>query len=193
MPRIRSLKPEHRAHRKVGPLSDREYRLWVSMVLESDDEGRFLCDASQLRAQTWPYHDIDLTEVEAAIQAVAKLKSIRLYRVGKTRYGCFPSWGDHQHPKYPQKSTTPPPPFPHHSANGSAQVRKRSTGSREGLSSAELKGDMSSRGESRGEGPAGDVVTGSRPDDDVMQHLSPGARARVQESIARRGKDEPAR
>lgn len=126
MARIRSLKPEHRAHRKVGTLSDREYRLWVSMIVESDDEGRFIADSAQLRAQTWPYHDVDVDDVEAAIKTIAKSGTIRLYRVGKIRYGCFPSWGKHQHPKYPQRSSNPPPPFPHHSPNGAGTVRKRS-------------------------------------------------------------------
>jgi hypothetical protein len=49
VPRIRSLKPDHRTHRCVGKFSDREYRLWVSMILEADDEGRLVVDADQLR------------------------------------------------------------------------------------------------------------------------------------------------
>ena len=40
MPRIRTLKPEHRQHRKLGPLDHLTYRLWVGMILEADDAGR---------------------------------------------------------------------------------------------------------------------------------------------------------
>lgn len=140
MPRIRSIKPEHRAHRKVGPLSDREYRLWVSMIVEADDEGRFIANAAQLKAQTWPYHGVSSDEVEQAIQTITKLGSIRLYHVGKTRYGVFTSWAEHQHPKYPQRSRYPSPPFPHRSPNGAGMVRKRSTGRGSGLRGSELRG-----------------------------------------------------
>jgi hypothetical protein len=122
MPRIRSIKPEHRAHRKVGPLSDREYRLWVSMMVEADDEGRFIADTAQLRAQTWPYHDITIPEVEAAVLAIAKRGSIRLYHVGKIRFGCFPAWREHQHPKYPKPSSNPPPRFPQRSPKAGGKV-----------------------------------------------------------------------
>jgi hypothetical protein len=114
-PRIRSLKPEHRSHRKVGPLSDRSYRLWVSLMCESDDEGRFIADVSQLRARTWPYHDVPLEAVEVALQDIVKRGSIRLYRIGKSRFGYFLSWRDHQHPKYPTPSAIPAPRFSHHS------------------------------------------------------------------------------
>ena len=80
VPRIRTLKPEHRQHRKVGAFTDRVYRLWVSMILEADDQGRLVCDAAQLRAVTWPYHPrVSLAHVEAAYRAIAASGMIRLY------------------------------------------------------------------------------------------------------------------
>jgi hypothetical protein len=113
MPRIRTLKPEHRQHRKVGPLSDREYRLWVSMILEAEDSGRLVCDATQLRAVTWPYHPrVSAAHVEAAIQGLACTGMIRLYEHHGVRYADFPSWGDHQRIDHPARSRLPAyPPF----------------------------------------------------------------------------------
>ena len=108
MPRIRTLKPEHRQHRKVGPLTDREYRLWVSMILEADDAGRLVCDASQLRIQTWPYWPrVTIERVEAAIQQLATLGLILLYRVRDVRYAVLPSWLDHQRISHPAPSKFP--------------------------------------------------------------------------------------
>jgi hypothetical protein len=110
VPRIRSIKPEHRQHRKVGPLSDREFRLWISMISEADDAGRLVCDASQLRVQTWGYHPkVTTAQVEAALQQIAKVGLVAIYTVNKIRYAVFPSWKDHQHPKYPTPSKLPPP------------------------------------------------------------------------------------
>ena len=108
MPRIRTLKPEHRQHRKVGPLSDRDYRLWVSMILEADDTGRFICDASQLRAVTWPYHPrVSVAHVEESIQAIAAAGMLRLYTVAGVRYAEWGSWGDHQRISHPTDSIFP--------------------------------------------------------------------------------------
>src|SRR5688572_32843305 len=101
------------------------------MMVESDDEGRFLANAAQLRAQTWPYHDVKVEDVEAAIKSISRAGTIRLYHVGKIRYGVFPSWSKHQHPKYPNKSLIPPPPFPHHSPKRSPRVRHPSPRSKE--------------------------------------------------------------
>ena len=96
-PRIRTLKPEHRQHRKVGPLSDREYRLWVGMILEADDEGRLVCDAAQLRSLIFAYQPkVPLPAIEAALVRLARVGLIRLYGVGTLRYADFPSWHDHQ-------------------------------------------------------------------------------------------------
>ena len=109
MPRIRTLKPEHRQHRKIGPLSDRTYRLWVSMILEAEDAGRLICSSPQLRAVTWPYQPkVSLAMVETSIQELATLGLIRLYDVGGIRYADFPSWADHQRIDHPAKAKLPP-------------------------------------------------------------------------------------
>ena len=108
MPRIRTLKPEHRQHRKVGPWSDRVYRLFVSMILEADDEGRFICDASHLRAVTWPYHPkVTVAHVEEAVQSIAASGMLCLYSVEGVRYAVWCSWGDHQKISHPYPSIYP--------------------------------------------------------------------------------------
>jgi hypothetical protein len=113
MPRIRSLKPEHRQHRKVGPLSDFEYRLWVGMLCEADDEGRLVADAAQLRALIWPYHPhVSAENVEKCLLILEKSGLIRLYFVANTRYCQFPSWSDHQVINKKKPSVLPPCPAP---------------------------------------------------------------------------------
>ena len=108
MPRIRTLKPEHRQHRKVGPWSDRVYRLFVSMILEADDEGRLICDAHQLRAVTWPYHPrVSVAHVEEAIQVIAASGMVCLYEANGVRYAAWCSWTDHQRISHPTKSIYP--------------------------------------------------------------------------------------
>jgi len=118
MPRIRSLKPEHRQHRKVGSLSDFDYRLWVGMLCEADDEGRLIFDPGQLRILVFPYQPrITTTTIIAGARRVAQVGLIRLYSVNGTTYADFPSWKDHQKidrptrsrlPTYESSSSTPP-------------------------------------------------------------------------------------
>jgi hypothetical protein len=111
MARIRSIKPDHRIHRKVGQFTDFEYRLWMSMINETDDKGRFVCEAEQMRVLTWPYHPkVKTAAVERAIQRIASLSIIQLYEVSGVRYAAYLSFDDHQHPKYPTPSKLPPPP-----------------------------------------------------------------------------------
>jgi hypothetical protein len=108
VPRIRTLKPEHKQHRKVGVLSDREYRLWIGMLTEADDEGRLVCDASQLRALIFAYHPrVTLLHLEAGLIRLAGLGLVRLYMVAGVRYADFPSWKDHQRINRPMASKLP--------------------------------------------------------------------------------------
>src|SRR5688572_4480726 len=108
MPRIRSIKPEHKQHRKVGMLPNLEYRLWMGMITEADDEGRLVGNTAQLRALIFPYQAaLTLEEVESALVHVAKTGLVRLYTVGKTRFIEFPSWKHHQRINRPTPSKLP--------------------------------------------------------------------------------------
>lgn len=117
--RIRTLKPEHRAHRKVGKLSDRAYRIWVAMILEADDQGRLVADPDQLLSAAFPYQrSLTVQETEAALEELTAPGLVVLYTVQNTRYAWFPSWEDHQRIDKPKPSKLPE--FP------SARVRERS-------------------------------------------------------------------
>jgi len=109
MPRIRTLKPEHRQHRKVGRLSHLDYRLWVGMICEADDEGRLVAAADQLRVLIFGYWpEVDLAAIELGLASLAKARLVRLYTVGSTRFADFPSWKDHQRINRPTPSKLPP-------------------------------------------------------------------------------------
>lgn len=80
MPRIRTLKPEALQHRKVGPLSDRAFRVWVALVTHADDEGRVVATAAYVRTIAFGYQATSrLRDIEAAIQEVAQAGLCELY------------------------------------------------------------------------------------------------------------------
>lgn len=113
MPRIRTLKPEAIQHRKVGRLSDRGFRLWIALLTQADDDGRVVADSGQLRSEAFGYHQaVTETDVEMALQEVARTKLVLLYKSNGTRYAVFPSWHEHQriHKHHYTPSRLPPPP-----------------------------------------------------------------------------------
>lgn len=108
MPRIRTLKPEHKQHRKVGLLTDRQYRLWVGMITEADDEGRLVADPAQLRVLIFAYQPrTTVAHVVDGLEALAAVGLLRLYRVGEVSYAEFCSWKDHQRVQHPAASKYP--------------------------------------------------------------------------------------
>lgn len=110
MPRIRTLKPEHRQHRKIGPLTDRQYRLWVGMICDADDYGRLVAEPEQLRVTIWGYHrKVKAEQVAADLASLHDLGLVVLYRVDAVLYASFPSWKDHQKVDHPTDSRLPEP------------------------------------------------------------------------------------
>jgi len=157
MPRIRTFKPEHRQHRKVGPLDHVTYRLWAGMILEADDEGRLVCDARQLAALIFAYHqEVSREILEASLNVLETLGLIRLYAQNGTRYADFPSWLDHQRINHPTPSKLPP-------YDDSLKIREDSGSPRE-----------NSRGigkERKGTTTQGTPQRGVLADDEFLAHL----------------------
>lgn len=108
-PRIRSLKPEHRLHRKVGRLSDHAYRLWIGMILEADDEGRLVCDPEHLAAVIFGYSSTNDRRVlvESSLMVLDGLELLFFYVIDGVEYAYFPSWHDHQKIDRPSPSKLP--------------------------------------------------------------------------------------
>ena len=110
VPRIRTLKPEHKAHRKIGPLTDRQYRLWVGMITEADDEGRLVADPDQLRVLIFGYHhQVGTDKIAADLGRLSDLGLVHLYAVEGTPLASFPSWAEHQRIEHPSPSRLPSP------------------------------------------------------------------------------------
>jgi hypothetical protein len=111
MPRIRTLKPEALQHRKVGKLSDRAFRLWVALITQADDHGRFLVDWDYLKVVIWGYHrKVTTRDVQQAMTEITQTGMVRIWDTGGQRYGYFPSWADHQRVQHPSPSLLPAPP-----------------------------------------------------------------------------------
>jgi hypothetical protein len=176
MPRIRTLKPEHRTHRKTGALSDTAYRLWVGMIMEADDDGRLVADAEQLRVLIFGYQpDTRRALVEASLQEIVTAGLVLLYEVEGVRYAWFPSWHDHQ--KIDRKTPSKLPPYTPHSADSSRAHRGLVEGSIPIKDQGSRKGSRSTTSSSAPKAP--EEVKVSTPE----QHAKEGLRWGTPEAL----------
>ncbi len=116
MPRIRTLKPEHKSNKKIGRRSDRAYRLWVGLTTEADDEGRGIWDPEEFKRTTFPYQRVSVAAIERAMEELTTaLPTERCPLVYLYQPPGFPllyqmhDWGDHQRVDNPTESKFPPP------------------------------------------------------------------------------------
>jgi hypothetical protein len=132
MARIRSSKPEWWTSAKWCRLP-RDLRATYKGIWEvmCDDEGRFLADPRQVKADVWPLDD-DITPKKLAawlpkIGAVAvtlddgaRSQAIVFYDVEGVRYGYVAGFVKHQKISHKTPSKLPPPPEPRRKRSGTA-------------------------------------------------------------------------
>jgi hypothetical protein len=109
VPRIRTLKPEIWQDEALGACPRDARLLFVGLITQADDEGRFRAAPALLRASIFPY-DESLTRdrVQGWLDALAGAGLVTLYTVKGERYGMFPTWTSHQKIDRPSESKLPP-------------------------------------------------------------------------------------
>lgn len=121
--RIRTLKPEIWEDEKLGRCSIGARLLFIGLITQADDEGRFKAAPTTLRARVFP-HDDPLEhangqlpgigagglDVDGWLDELAAAGIVRLYEVRGERFGDLPGWLKHQRIQRPSPSTIPPRP-----------------------------------------------------------------------------------
>ena len=103
--RIRSIKPETLSDGKAARLSDRAWRLWVSMWTLADDCGLCPADPDYLGGQVfWGQSNRDC---EKALAELVRAGFVSLYQVNGERFAKINGWAKHQKIDRPS-----PPKFP---------------------------------------------------------------------------------
>ena len=97
MGRIRTVKPELFIHDElydVEEVSGLPVRLaYIGLFTVADREGRFIWRPRQLKAQLFPYDDLDFSTV---LNALAKAGFLTHYKVNSKEYGVINSFTNHQ-------------------------------------------------------------------------------------------------
>lgn len=116
-PRIRSLKPEIVEDEVTAGLSDAAFRLFVSLIVLSDDYGRVRGNPGWVAAHVWwnvrgepPRVAEVIAELEAAGRTDTKPGLITRYEVAGQSYLAISGWAKHQRIDNAGSSIIPPPP-----------------------------------------------------------------------------------
>jgi len=96
MARIRTVKPSFWGSGPVSRLSREARLLTLGLISCADDDGRFLASTAAINGYVFPNDDLPPTKVRKWIQEVVRSGLVHEYECGGIRYGCFPTWHEHQ-------------------------------------------------------------------------------------------------
>lgn len=92
---------------KVAALKDFEFRLWIGLITQADDAGRGDARPAILKGRIFPLRDqVTAKGITDALDALATVGLVSLYKVGGKPIYWLPGWAEHQRirdckPKFP--------------------------------------------------------------------------------------------
>ena len=109
----RILKDSILVSKKVGGLSDFQFRMWAYLIVYADDYGRASADPELIKGQVYTRRKgVTEAQIKDGLTALANAGMIVLYEVDGDSYLYFPNWEDHQRvqakrPRYPAPPESP--------------------------------------------------------------------------------------
>lgn len=146
--RIRNFKHEFFESESNGRLTRDGRLLFLGLISEADDQGRFRAGIPYLAGSVFPYDPDGQQVLSKELPNLVALGKIALYvRQGFT-YGFIVKWFEHQRPSHPASSKLPEPP-----AKYQKNLRRNSGASPENLvGEGEGEGEWKGDGNGKGEG-----------------------------------------
>ena len=92
---------------QVMSLSCAQFKLYVYLISQSDDEGRVKVSVPLFRSRVHPMTDYSIKQTEADLAAIADCGLIRLYQVNGDTYLHHPNWHIYQKINRPTESKYP--------------------------------------------------------------------------------------
>ncbi len=139
MARIRTIKPDYWGDPKTARISLPARLLFVGLLTEADDEGRFLASGKKLAGGLFP-NDDDVTpkKVMDWLTELERVGFVERYTVEGIAYAHIPAFNDHQRISHPSPSRLPSPScadpemFPNDSGKSPESLRpEQGTGNKE--------------------------------------------------------------
>lgn len=108
MARIRTIKPTFWGSRPVAGLSRDARLLAIGLISFADDDGRFLAAPAAINGYVFPNDDLPTARIRKWLNELTHSGLVVEYG-DSIRYGCFPSWHEHQVINRYTPSTLPEP------------------------------------------------------------------------------------
>jgi hypothetical protein len=144
--RKRMIDPNIWMSEDVGKLNLFERLLLIGMFSNADDEGKGRANPPLIRSLIFPYDDIPIADIEAALEKIKQYIHIEIYEVDGSRYYKFSNWKKWQRVDKIQKSIIPEPP-PNDSENDSKNDSKNDSTTSSRMGSDEEKREKEKRKE----------------------------------------------
>jgi hypothetical protein len=112
VPRKRTIDPDLWTDDRVQALpTPLAILLYIGMISQADDDGRFEWNARQLFARVFALRDdVKLRDVEQAMAAISECGLVQVYSSAGRSFAAHPAWRKHQYISRPTKSKIPEPP-----------------------------------------------------------------------------------
>lgn len=107
--RIRTIKPELLEDERTAGLSDRSWRLFVSMLLLADDYGNLRGSATYLGGAVFWARELPIGRVAESMQELLAAGLITSYTVHEQHYLAIKGWSKHQRVDRPSPARIPGP------------------------------------------------------------------------------------
>ena len=110
MARSRNIKPGFFKNEVLGEMPPLYRLLFIGLWTHADREGRFECRPRKIKAEVFPYDDVNIEDGLAALEESGFLV---IYAVDGLQYVQIQNWGKHQNPHHKEVGSTIPAPEGH--------------------------------------------------------------------------------
>lgn len=122
MGRIRTIKPKFFKNEDLAALPYQSRLLFIGLWTEADKEGRLEDRPKRLKAELFPYDDLDINQ---ELGCLANAGFLTRYESNGVRYIAIPTWEKHQHPNQREEPSVIPPPTADQCAHVHAPVERK--------------------------------------------------------------------
>lgn len=109
MSRKRMIDPDIWDDSKFNQLDQAGKLIFIGMITLANDQGKLRADPRILKSKVFPYNNIDLQNVEKAVQQIADLGMITYYEVAGEHFARLSNWNKYQTLTYIGKDNLPDP------------------------------------------------------------------------------------
>src|SRR5579885_320289 len=123
--RIRTIKPELWDDQGFGSISSDARLLFIGLLSESDDDGRFRAHPAHLKYACRKFDASTPSDIGGWLREIVDTGMVALYEHRRQAYGCIIQWHKHQRIEHPGDSQLPAPPPSVAAARAPYAIRRR--------------------------------------------------------------------